>query len=155
MTVELDCAGLPRGVRKQGRLHRLHVAQSRCRGVHFDVDIRHFSLSFQVFPNSCFLFSSCINKEYSYGCFSGGRHCRRVVASLLERFFHSQFLSNVGTLQFNFHQNQCHRCSQDHACDAHWTAFVGFGDNIRYQSTSSVTVRHIHCQSPNLESIFC
>ena len=53
------------------------------------------------------------------------------VASLLERFFHSQFLSNVGTLQFNFHQNQCHRCSQDHACDAHWTAFVGFGDNIR------------------------
>ena len=78
MTVELDCAGLPRGVRKQGRLHRLHVAQSRCRGVHFDLDIRHFSLSFQVFPNSCFLFSSCINKEYSYGCFSGGRHCRRV-----------------------------------------------------------------------------
>ena len=76
MTV--DCAGLPRGVRKQGRLHRLHVAQSRCRGVHFDLDIRHFSLSFQVFPNSCFLFSSCINKEYSYGCFSGGRHCRRV-----------------------------------------------------------------------------
>ena len=91
----------------------------------------HFHILFQVFPNSCFLFSSCINKEYSYGCFSGGRHCRRVVASLLERFFHSQFLSNVGTLQFNFHQNQCHRCSQDHACDAHWTAFVGFGDNIR------------------------
>ena len=90
-----------------------------------------YLLLFQVFPNSCFLFSSCINKEYSYGCFSGGRHCRRVVASLLERFFHSQFLSNVGTLQFNFHQNQCHRCSQDHACDAHWTAFVGFGDNIR------------------------
>ena len=115
----------------------------------------HFLFLFQVFPNSCFLFSSCINKEYSYGCFSGGRHCRRVVASLLERFFHSQFLSNVGTLQFNFHQNQCHRCSQDHACDAHWTAFVGFGDNIRYQSTSSVTVRHIHCQSPNLASIFC
>ena len=45
MTVELDCAGLPRGVRKQGRLHRLHVAQSRCRGVHFDLDFRPFSLS--------------------------------------------------------------------------------------------------------------
>ena len=38
----------------------------------------HYLLLFQVFPNSCFLFSSCINKEYSYGCFSGGRHCRRV-----------------------------------------------------------------------------
>ena len=44
--VTVDCAGLPRGVRKQGRLHRLHVAQSRCRGVHFDLDIRPaFSLS--------------------------------------------------------------------------------------------------------------
>ena len=88
---------------------------------------------FQVFPNSCFLFSSCINKEYSYGCFSGGRHCRQVPA-LWESFFYSQFFAHVvGTLQFNSNQNQCHRCSQDHACDAHWTAFVGFGDNIRYE----------------------
>ena len=30
----------------------------------------------------------------------------------------------------SLHGNVC-RCSRDHACDAHWTAFVGFGDNIR------------------------
>ena len=120
-------------MRKHGWLHRLHMAQSSCRGAKRfpDIDIGNFSMFNQVFPNSCFLFSSCINKESSYGCFSGGRHCRRV--PLWEWFFYSQFFADVGTLQFNSDQNQCHRCSQDHACDAHWTAFVGFGDNIRYK----------------------
>ena len=133
MTV--DCAGLPRGVRKQGRLHRLHVAQSRCRGVHFDLDFRPpFSLSSSLsgLPQLLLLVLIVHQQGVQLRVFLRRATLQASrVASLLERFFHSQFLSNVGTLQFNFHQNQCHRCSQDHACDAHWTAFVGFGDNIR------------------------
>ena len=43
---DCDDPGLPRGVRKHGRLHRLHMAQSSCRGANKfpDIDIDNISI---------------------------------------------------------------------------------------------------------------